>query len=90
MADNYRTEYERGVHNRIIAFLNEMMEASEYMIKCASTNDGKGVSDLKMHERALVLVEMQSDIIDYLAEYSGENDETILMQLEISSEGNMM
>ena len=32
----------------------------------------------------MVLVSMQSDVIDYLIEFSGESEENILVQLETS------
>lgn len=85
MSDKYRTEYERRVYNRIISFLREMIKASDHMIKSASTENGEGINDMGMYERAVILVEMQSDIIDYLIDFSGESDETILMQLEVSA-----
>ena len=77
-------ELELKIQKRIFAFLREMVEASDQMLRYASTEDGTGIRDIEMHERAMVLVDLQSDVIDYLIELSGESEEKILLQLEIS------
>ncbi|MDE6847022.1 MAG: hypothetical protein K2J99_14845 [Lachnospiraceae bacterium] len=46
--------------------------------------DGMGIKDVMMHERAMVFVDLQSDVIDYLIEFSGESEDSILVQLEKS------
>lgn len=86
MSENYRTEHERRVQKRIFAFLKEIMVESNNMINCATTEDGKGIRNIEMYDRAILLVEMQSDIIDYLVKFSGESDDTIMTQLEAYSD----
>ena len=77
-------ELELKIQKRIFAFLREMVEASDQMLRYASTEDGTGIRDVEMHERAMVLVDLQSDVIDFLIELSGESEEKILLQLETS------
>ena len=77
-------ELELKIQKRIFAFLREMVEASDQMFSYASTEDGTGIRDVEMHERAMILVDLQSDVIDYLIELSGESEEKILLQLETS------
>lgn len=84
MSEKKRTELDLKIQKRIFAFLKEMVEASDQMFMCASTEDGKGIKDVEMHERAMVLVDLQSDVIDYLIEFSGESEENILVELEKS------